>query len=95
MSKAVYRTTIKVSRSTRERLENLRIRLQRRGIAVTLDALIGALIDIVGDKELELLEKLLKLPPLEEDEAYKKLSRPLKWGVTDSSIRVDNVLYGL
>ncbi len=95
MSKAVYRTTIKVSRSTRERLEDLRVKLQRRGIAVTLDALIGALIDVVGDKELELLEKLLKLPPLEEDEAYRKLSKPLRWGVTDSSDKIDNVLYGL
>jgi len=35
-----------------------------------------------------------ELPPLEEDPAWKKLEKPKRWGIKDSSKRIDEFLYG-
>jgi len=39
-------------------------------------------------------ERLKKLPPLEEDPAWKILKHPNDWKVKDASERVDEYLYG-
>ena len=42
----------------------------------------------------ELVKRIKKLPPVEENVAWKMLEEPDDWGVEDASERIDEYLYG-
>jgi hypothetical protein len=40
------------------------------------------------------LKRPKKLPPLEDDQAWKKLKHPDDWKIPDASTKIDECLYG-
>ena len=68
--------------------------LLQEGIKVTLQEAIGLMVDYALENEEEFVRKLLELPPLEKDPAWKALEKPKHWGVKDSSKRIDEFVYG-
>lgn len=64
------------------------------GYKVTLQEAMGVMIDFSLENRDEIVKRLKRLPPLEQDPAWKMLDRPADWGVEDSSERIDEYLYG-
>ena len=87
-------TSVKLRVEAKENLERLRARLRLRGIKASLQEVLEKLIELGLEREDELAEKLSKLPPLEEDPAWRMLDGSLDWGVREASKRVDEILYG-
>jgi len=66
----------------------------RNGILLTAEELISRTIEFAMRRLDEFAEEIKQLPPLEEDPAWKMLQRPVRWGIRDASVRVDECLYG-
>lgn len=87
--------TLKIEEEKKEKLDKfLASLLLREGIKVTLQEVLGLIIDYALENEEEIIKKLKGLPPLEEDPAWKLLERPMNWGIKDASRRIDEHLYG-
>jgi hypothetical protein len=87
--------SVKIEAEKKEKLERfLASILLREGIKVTLQEALGLMIEYALENEEEIIKRLRELPPLEEDPAWKGLENPLHWGVKDSSVRIDEFLYG-
>jgi len=52
------------------------------------------MVDYSIENKKEITKRLKRLPPLEDDPAWKALKRPDDWEVEDASERVDEYLYG-
>ena len=52
------------------------------------------MVDYSIENKQEIKKRLKKLPPLEEDPAWKILKHPDDWKVRDASEKVDEYLYG-
>ena len=63
-------------------------------VQLTAEELISRAIEFAMRRIDEFAEEIKELPPLEEDPAWKMLQRPVRWGVRDASVRVDERLYG-
>ena len=85
-------TTVRLSKDDEDLLERLRARYILMGKKLTKKEILGNLIRQEAKKfEDEIVD--LHLPKLEEDSAWKLLSKPIKWGIKDTSTTVDKYLY--
>lgn len=64
------------------------------GLKVSLQEAMGIMLDYSMEHREEVVSRLKRLPPLEEDPAWKQLQSPDDWGVSDASERIDEFLYG-
>lgn len=88
-------TTVKIEQQKKEKLDKfLASLLLREGIKITLQEALSLIIDYALKNEEQIIQKLKKLPPLEEDPAWKALEKPTHWGIKDSSKKIDETLYG-
>jgi len=87
-------TTVKIDEEHKQKLERyLASLLLKRGEKIPMQKALGAMVDHALECE-EFAQKLEKLPPLEEDPAWKLLNKPKNWGVRDASERIDEYVYG-
>ena len=87
--------SIKVEQEKKEKLDKfLASLLLREGIKITQQEILGLIIDYALQNEEQIIRKLKELPPLEEDPAWKAIENPTRWGIKDSSKRIDEHLYG-
>lgn len=87
--------TVKIEDAKKEKLDRfLASVLLREGIKITLQEVLGLMVDYALENEEDFVKRLKELPPLEEDPAWKELENPKHWGVRDSSRRIDEFLYG-
>jgi len=88
-------TTIKIEDSKKEKLDMfLASLLLKEGVKITLQEAVGLMVDYALENEEDIIKRLKELPPLEEDPAWKSLENPMRWGIKDSSRRIDEFLYG-
>lgn len=66
----------------------------KEGIKISLQEALGLMVDFALENEEVFVKKLKGLPPLENDYAWKALTKPKRWGIKDSSERIDEYLYG-
>jgi len=87
--------TVKIEADKKEKLERfLASLLLREGVKITLQEALGLIVDFALENEEDIIKRLRELPPLEEDPAWKGLENPMRWGIKDSSKRIDEFLYG-
>jgi len=87
-------TTIKIEDAKKEKLDMfLASLLLKEGVRITLQEAVGLMVDYALENEEDIIKRLTKLPPLEEDPAWKGLENPKRWGIKDSSKRIDEFLY--
>jgi len=88
-------TTVKIEEAKKEKLDKfLASLLLKEGMKVTLQEVLGLMVDYALENEEDFIKRLRELPTLEEDPAWRALESPKHWGVTDSSRRIDEFLYG-
>ncbi len=86
---------VKLEGTVKELLETLLEEVRaRNGVRLTAEELISRAIEFAMRRLDEFAEEIKRLPPLEEDPAWKMLQRPVRWGIRDASVRVDECLYG-
>ena len=86
---------VKLEGTVKELLETLLEEVRaRNGVRLTAEELISRAIEFAMRRIDEFAEEIKELPPLEEDPAWKMLQRPVRWGIRDASVRVDECLYG-
>lgn len=87
--------TIKLDKERKKNLEKFVATLViREGLKVTLQEALGLMVDYSLENKDELIKRLKRLPPLEEDPAWTMLQQPDDWGVEDASEKIDAYLYG-
>jgi hypothetical protein len=83
--------TIKIDEAKKRKIDHFLARLlMDEGKKVTIQDAVGLIIDRALEDEEAFKENFKKLPPLEEDPAWKMLESPLHWGVKDASTRKYN-----
>ena len=88
-------TPIKIEEKKKAKVERFQASLViQENIKVSLQELIGLMIDYSLENEEEIIKKLKELPAVEDDPAWKTLENPKHWGVKDSSKRIDEFVYG-
>jgi hypothetical protein len=86
---------IKIEEKKKAKVERfLASLLLQENIKITMQEVVGLMIDYALKNEDEIVKKLKKLPALEDDPAWKTLENPKHWGVKDSSKRIDEFVYG-
>ena len=87
--------TIKIEYIKKEKLDKfLASLLLQQGVKITLQEIVGLIVDYALENEEDIIKRLKELPPLEQDPAWKALETPMHWGIKDSSKRIDEFLYG-
>lgn len=87
--------SIKLEDEKKEKLDKFLAKLLvQENIRISTQELMGVIIDFALENEEDFINRLRKLPPLEEDPAWKGLENPMRWGIKDSSKRIDEFLYG-
>jgi hypothetical protein len=88
-------TTVKLDENRKEALDRFLASLMlKSGVKVSLQEIVGLMVDYSLENRDELLKRIRKLPPLEDDPAWKMLKEPDNWGVDDASEKIDEYLYG-
>ena len=86
---------IKIEEKKKAKVERFQASLLiQENIKITLQEIVGLMIDYALENEEEIIKKLKELPALEDDPAWKTLDNPKHWGVKDSSKRIDEFIYG-
>ncbi len=86
---------IKIEEQKKAKVERfLATLLLQENLKITTQEAIGLMIDYALENEEEIVKKLKQLPALEDDPAWKTLNNPKRWGVRDSSARIDEFVYG-
>jgi hypothetical protein len=86
---------IKIEEKKKAKVERFQASLLiQENLKVSLQEAIGLMIDYALENEEEFIKRLKELPALEEDPAWKTLDNPKRWGVKDSSKRIDEFVYG-
>ena len=87
--------TVKLEEEKKRSLEKFLATLMvQEGIKVTLQEALGLMVDYSLENRNDFARRLKSLPPLEEDTAWKMLEEPDDWGVSDSSEKIDEFIYG-
>lgn len=87
--------TIKIDNEKKQKINRFLAQLMlNEGKKVTIQEAVGVMIDHALKDEAAFTQNFKKLPPLEEDPAWKMLENPKHWGVKDASTRIDEYLYG-
>jgi len=88
-------TTLRISDDINRKLEEfLALLLLRKGVKVDKKTFVEKAILWAMQSEDFLREITGDVVPLEEDPAWILLDKPKRWGVEDSSTRIDEYLYG-
>lgn len=88
-------STVKLDESRKRALDRFLASLMvEAGIKVSLQELLGLMVDYSLDNREELVKRIKRLPPLENDPAWTMLDSPDDWGVEDASEKIDEYLYG-
>jgi hypothetical protein len=88
-------TAIKIEDTKKAKIERFQASLLlEANIKITLQEVIGLMVDYALENEEEIVKKLKELPTLEDDPAWKTLNNPKHWGVKDSSQKIDEFIYG-
>ena len=86
---------IKIEEKKKAKVERFQASLLiQENIKITMQEIVGLMIDYSLENEEEIIKKLKELPALEDDPAWKTLDNPKHWGVKDSSKRIDEFVYG-
>jgi hypothetical protein len=86
---------IKIEETKKAKVERFQASLLlEENIKMTMQEVIGLMIDYALENEQEIIKKLKELPALEDDPAWKTLNNAKNWGVKDSSQRIDEFIYG-
>ena len=86
---------IKIEENKKAKVEQFQASLLiQENIKITMQEIVGLMIDYSLENEEEIIKKLKELPALEDDPAWKTLNNPKHWGVKDSSKRIDEFVYG-
>ncbi len=86
---------IKIEETKKRKVERFQASLLiHENIKITMQEIVGLMIDYSLENEEEIIKKLKELPALEDDPAWKTLHNPKHWGVKDSSKRIDEFVYG-
>ena len=86
---------IKIEEKKKAKVERFQASLLiQENIKITMQEIVGLMIDYSLENEEEIIKKLKELPVLEDDPAWKTLDNPKQWGVKDSSKRIDEFVYG-
>lgn len=92
---SIQTQSIKLKDDKKEKLDKFLAKLLvKENIRVPLQELVGVMVDFALENEEDFINRLRKLPPLEQDPAWKSLENPMHWGIKDSSKRIDEFLYG-
>jgi hypothetical protein len=87
--------SVKIDEQRKRNLERFVASLMLdEGLKVTFQEALEIVLDFSMEHRGEVVNRLKRLPPLEEDPAWKRLHAPDDWGVADASERIDDVLYG-
>lgn len=87
--------SVKLDEQRKERLEKFVASLiLQEGLKVTLQEALGLMVDYSLENRDDLVKRLRKLPPLEQDPAWRMLKKPDDWKTEDASEKVDEYLYG-
>lgn len=87
--------SIKIEKKRKEKLDRfLASLLLKEGVKITRQEALNIMIDYALDNEEDLKKRLMELPPLEDDPAWRMLESPPHWGVKDASRKVDEYIYG-
>ncbi len=86
-------TTVKLRDKAKKKLEELQARLRLYGIKASLHEILEKLIDIGLDNIEYLINRFRGIETV-RDPMLDLLEKPVDWGVSDSSIKVDEYLYG-
>jgi hypothetical protein len=88
-------STVKLDKKRKKELERFVASLiLEEGVKLTLQEVLGLMVDFSLENRDEFLKRVKSLPPLEQDPAWQKLRNPDDWGVRDASEKVDEYLYG-
>ncbi len=86
---------IKIEEAKKAKVERFQASLLlQENIKITMQEVLGLMIDYALENEEEIIKKLKELPALEDDPAWKTLNNPKHWGIKDSSKRIDEFIYG-
>ena len=87
--------TIKIDDAKKQKIDRFLARLVlQEGKKVTIQEVVGVMIDHALENEEAFTQNFKELPTLEQDPAWKMLENPQHWGVKDASTRIDEYLYG-
>jgi len=87
--------SVKLEDEKKEKLDKFLAKLLvKEDIRVPFQELVGVIVDFALENEEDIINRLRKLPSLEDDPAWKALENPKHWGIKDSSKRIDEFLYG-
>ena len=87
--------SIRIEGAKKEKLDMfLASLLLKEGVKITLQDAVGLMVEYALENEEDIIKRLKELPPLEEDPAWKGLENPMRWGIKDSSRRIDEFVYG-
>jgi len=87
--------TVKLDESRKQALDRFLASLVvEGGVKVSLQEALGLMVDYSLENRDEFVKRIKKLPPLEDDPAWRMLEEPDDWGVEDASEKIDEYLYG-
>jgi hypothetical protein len=87
--------TVKLDESRKQALDRfLASLIVEGGVKVSLQEILGLMVDYSLENRDKLVKRIKKLPPLEDDPAWRMLKEPDDWGVADASEKIDEYLYG-
>jgi len=87
--------TVKLDDSRKKALDRfLALLLVHQGVKVTLQEVLGLMVDYSLENRDEVVKRIKKLPLLRDDPAWRMLEKPDDWGVEDASEKIDEYLYG-
>lgn len=85
---------VRMDEMHKEKLERFLAKLLlKRGEKISMQRALGLMVDHALECK-GFVEKLERLPPLEEDPAWILLHKPKNWGVKDLSENIDKWVYG-
>ena len=88
-------TTVKLDENRKQALDRfLASLIVEGGVKVSLQEVLGLMVDYSLENRSELVKRIKKLPPLDDDPAWRMLNHPDNWGVEDASEKIDEYLYG-
>jgi hypothetical protein len=95
MPSANMSLTVKLDKRRKDDIERFVASLiLEQGVKVTFQEALGLMVDYSLENKDEIIKRLRRFPPIEDDPAWKLLQHPDDWGVDDASEKIDNYLYG-
>jgi DNA-binding transcriptional regulator/RsmH inhibitor MraZ len=85
---------VKLDESRKQALDRfLASLIVEEGVKVSLQEILGLMVDYSLESRDKLVKRMKKLPRLEDDPTWRMLKEPDDWGVADASEKIDEYLY--